>query len=116
MNREISVNVFKKIKLLQFWDILVANYEEMEILTRKVMILRLLMGVYKVGIVFLHPFSSAPTHKLNILIFQERGDGISPSDIDRYFHKRFDSPNYCFRLVKPFKLYICVEHINLLIK
>ena len=53
-------------------------------------------GLYniKVGIIFVHPFSRAPTHKLNILIFQERGDGISPSDIDRYFYKRFDSPNY----------------------
>ena len=72
-------------------------------------------GCYKikVGIVFVRQFSSAPSHTLNILEFIERGDGI---DIDHYFHKRFDSPNYFFRPVKPFKLYICVKHIDLSIK
>ena len=35
----------KKKKLLQFWNILGVNYKEMEILTGKVVILQLLMGV-----------------------------------------------------------------------
>ena len=67
----------------------------------------------KVNILFVRPFSSVDTHKLKILRFLGRGDGISPSDIDRHFHQRFDSPNYFFRPLKPFKLYICVKHIQL---
>ena len=72
-------------------------------------------GFYKikVNILFVRPFSNPHTHKLNILRFQERGNGISPSGIDRHFHQRFDSPNYFFRPLKPFKLYICVKHIQL---
>ena len=62
----------------------------------------------KVNILFVRPFSSPPTHKLKILRFLERGDGISLSDIDRHFHQRFDSRNYFFRPLKPFNLYICV--------
>ena len=46
----------------------------------------------KVNILFVRPFSSPPTHKLKILRFLERGDGISLSDTDRHFHQRFDSP------------------------
>ena len=72
-------------------------------------------GLYeiKVNILFVRPFSNPHTHKLTILIFQERGNGISPSDIDRHFHQRFDSPNYFFRPLKPFKLYICVKYVQL---
>ena len=70
----------------------------------------------KVNILFVRPFSSPPTHKLKILRFLARGDGISLSDIDRHFHQRFDSPNYFFRPLKPFNLYIRVKHINLSIK
>ena len=36
---------YLKKKLLQFWNILVVNFEEMEILTGKVVNLQLLMGV-----------------------------------------------------------------------
>ena len=70
----------------------------------------------RVNILFVCPFSSPPTHathKLKILRFLERGNGISPYDINRHFHQRFDSPNYFFRPLKPFKLYICVNHIQL---
>ena len=70
----------------------------------------------KVNILFIRPFSNPHTHKLNILRFLVRGDGISPSDIDHHFHQWFDSPNYFFRPLKPFNLYICVKHINLSIK
>ena len=70
----------------------------------------------KVNILFARPFSSPPTHKLKILRFLERGDCISLSDTDRHFHQRFDSPNYFFRPLKPFNLYIRVKHINLSIK
>ena len=71
----------------------------------------------KVNILFIRPFSNPHTHKLKKnLRFLERGYGISPSDIDRHFHQRLDSPNYIFRPLNPFNLYICVKHINLPIK
>ena len=70
----------------------------------------------KVNILFVCPFSSVDTHNLKILRFLERGDGISPSDIDRHFHQRFDSPNYFLDLLNHLNFIFVLNISNLSIK